>query len=204
MVRSLFRAPVSETDYVQRVRRHPPSSLLELIARVSSRMPTKRDWPSDPHYRPWALADAAMTSLVRGNEHRGAPATDGDLSEILAQYTALDDPVRQQPVGERLEGYLLRVAGQQFTWQEDDFSELARSVALLAHTKPSIQLEVLTNGWEQDLLGCSVGRLRGARAASLHGGDQPAGPVRLVLAPRGRAHGFRRADQPRSDRGADR
>ncbi|MEY2227921.1 hypothetical protein [Streptomyces sp. BF23-19] len=156
MVRSFCSAPVSDREYLQRVRRHPPSSLLRLIARVSSQMPTKIDWPTNPNYRPWALADAAMVSLVRSNEHRRRPASDEDLVEILAQYLALDDPIRHLPVGERLEGYLLRVAGQQFTWQEDDFSELARSLALLIHTEPTKQLEVLTDGWEQDLLGCSL------------------------------------------------
>ncbi|MFF3675860.1 hypothetical protein ACFYYS_18025 [Streptomyces sp. NPDC002120] len=48
------------------------------------------------------------------------------------------------------------MAGQQFTWQEDDFSEVARSLALLIQTKPSKPLEVLTDGWERDLLGCSL------------------------------------------------
>ncbi|MEV6957417.1 hypothetical protein [Streptomyces sp. NPDC051183] len=86
-------------------------------------------------YRPWGLADAAWMSLVCGNEHRQKEATGADLTEILAQYTALDDPMRSLPVGERLEGYLLRVAGQQFTWQEDDFTELARSLAMLIQTQ---------------------------------------------------------------------
>ncbi|MGW2989042.1 hypothetical protein [Streptomyces goshikiensis] len=114
MARSFFRSPITEHEYVQRVRRHPPSSLLPPIANVSSQWPTKTDWVRDLSglYRPWGLADAAWMSLVRGNEHRQRKATDADLTEILAQYTALDDPLRHLPVGERLEGYLLRVAGQ--------------------------------------------------------------------------------------------
>jgi hypothetical protein len=107
-------------------------------------------------YRPWGLADAAWVSLTRDDEYRQRPATDGDLAEILAQYVTLDDVYRHLPVGERLEGFLLRVAGQQFTWQEDDFSELARSLALLVHTKPTRPLEVLVGGWERDLLGCPL------------------------------------------------
>ncbi|MGW1641567.1 hypothetical protein [Streptomyces lavendulae] len=158
MARSFFSSPITEREYVQRVRRHPPSSLLPLIAAVSSQWPTKTAWMQDRTglFRPWGLADAAWMSLVRSNEYRHTDATITDLTEILAEYTALDDPMRHLPVGERLEGYLLRVAGQQFTWQEDDFSELARSLALLIQTKPSKPLEVLTEGWEQDLLGCSL------------------------------------------------
>ncbi|MFJ6354807.1 hypothetical protein ACIQKB_35790 [Streptomyces sp. NPDC092046] len=158
MTRSFFHSPVTDREYVQRVRRHPPSSLLPLIASGSSQRPTKTEWMQDRTglYRPWGLADAAWMSLVCGNEYRQRKATGADLTEILAQYTALDDPIRHLPVGARLEGYLLRVAGQQFTWQEDDFSELARSLALLIQTRPSKPLEVLTEGWEQDLLGCSL------------------------------------------------
>ncbi|MFE3129335.1 hypothetical protein ACFXHD_38640 [Streptomyces hydrogenans] len=158
MTRSFFRSPVSDSEYVQRVRRHPPSSLLPLIARTSSRWPTKEEWKADRSglSRPWGLADAAWVSLACGNEHRQREATEDDLREIIAQHQALDDPVRSLPVGERLEGFLLRLAGQQFTWQEDDFSELARSVAILQKTTPSKPMEVLTTGWEQDLLGCPL------------------------------------------------
>ncbi|MFJ5850840.1 hypothetical protein [Streptomyces sp. NPDC092903] len=157
MARS-FRSPVADREYVQRVRRHRPSSLLPLIARTSSRQPAKEQWVTDRTglYRPWGLADAAWVSLAHGNEHRQRAASEDDLREILDQYVALDDPLRHLPVGERLEGFLLRVAGQQFTWQEDDFSELARSLALLVQTEPTRPLEVLTAGWEQDLLGCPL------------------------------------------------
>lgn len=158
MARTFFRFPVPDHEYVQRIRRHPPSSLLPLIASVSAQRPTKEEWRQDGSglYRPWGLADAAWLSLSRGNEHRQRPATDSDLTEILGQYVALDDVYRHLPVGERLEGFLLRIAGQQFTWQEDDFSELARSLALLVHTTPTKVLEVLTDGWEHDLLGCPL------------------------------------------------
>ncbi|UYQ60671.1 hypothetical protein [Streptomyces peucetius] len=158
MARSFFRSPVADREYVQRVRRHPPSSLLPLIARTSAQWPTKEQWATDRTglYRPCGLADAAWVSLAHGNEHRQKAATEDDLREILAQHAALDDLMRHLPVGERLEGFLLRLAGLQFTWQEDDFSELARSVAVLVQTKPSRSLEVLTAGWEQDLLGCPL------------------------------------------------
>ncbi|MGW3652459.1 hypothetical protein [Streptomyces sp. NPDC000878] len=159
--------PVSDREYVQRVRRHPPSSLLPLIAQVSSLVPTKADWQQasvklNRHprvgvlYRPWAFADAAWVSLTRGNEYRQRLAAADDLEEILAQYLALDDVYRHLPVGDRLAGYLLRVAGQQFTWQEDDFSELARSLALLVQTEPTKPLKALVTGWERDVLGCPL------------------------------------------------
>ncbi|PWS44604.1 hypothetical protein DKT74_11195 [Streptomyces sp. ZEA17I] len=87
----------------QRARRHPPSSLLPLIARTSAQRPTKEQWATDRTglYRPWGLGDAAWLSLAHGNEHRQRAATEGDRWEILAQHAALDDPLRHLPVGER-------------------------------------------------------------------------------------------------------
>ncbi|MEU1601563.1 hypothetical protein ABZ468_55280 [Streptomyces sp. NPDC005708] len=115
-----------------------------------------RGHPGAGLYGPWALADVAWVSLTRGNEYRGRPATDADLKEILNYYFALDEPMRREPVGQRLEGFLLRLAGQQLVWQEPEFPELARTLALLQQTAPTKHLEVIEPGWDKRLLGCSL------------------------------------------------
>ncbi|MEV0226598.1 hypothetical protein [Streptomyces sp. NPDC050704] len=107
-------------------------------------------------YGPWALADAAWVSLSSGQENHRAPATTRDLAQIVGYHLALDDPVRHQEPGDRLDRYLLRISGQQFSWQVDDYAELARTIALLAHTTPGRDLEVIKPGWDQDLFGCSL------------------------------------------------
>ncbi|MEU9546837.1 hypothetical protein [Streptomyces mirabilis] len=153
------RYPVSDRDYVQRVRRHPPSSLLPLIATTSGNLPQPREMRGHPKastHGPWALADVARVSLTRGNEHRGKPATAADLDEMLDYYFALDEPMRHEPVGQRLEGFLLRLAGQQLVWQEPEFSELSRSIALLQQSTPTKTLKVVQPGWDTTLLGCSL------------------------------------------------
>ena len=150
---------MSDHEYIQRVRRYPPSSLLPLIAATSGNLPTPREMRGHPQastHGPWALADVAWVSLTRGNEHRGRPATAADLEEILDYYFALDEPMRREPVGQRLEGFLLRLAGQQLVWQEPEFSELSRSIALLQQTTPTKALKVVEPGWDSNLLGCSV------------------------------------------------
>ena len=153
------RYPTADHDYVQRVRRHPPSSLLPLIAATSGNLPTTREMRGHPKastHGPWALADVAWVSLTRGNEHRGGPATEADLDEILDYYFALEEPMRREPVGQRLEGFLLRLAGQQLVWQEPEFSELSRSIALLQQTTPTMTLKAFQPGWDTQLLGCPL------------------------------------------------
>ncbi|WP_043686631.1 hypothetical protein [Streptomyces xylophagus] len=151
--------PTADHEYVQRVRRHPPSSLLPLIAATSGNLPTPREMRGHPKastHGPWALADVAWVSLTRGNEHRGGPATEADLDEILGYYFALEEPMRREPVGQRMEGFLLRLGGQQLVWQEPEFSELSRSIALFLQTTPTKALKVIQPGWDIQLLGCSL------------------------------------------------
>ncbi|MEV7122249.1 hypothetical protein [Kitasatospora griseola] len=156
--------PVPDRTYVKRIRRHAPSALVPLIAATAAKVPpmSDREYRSSfaaRLYNPWALLDAAWVSLLRGSEDRSRPARPADLEEVLQLYFALDEPMRQQPVGERLEGFLLRLAGQQFVWQEPEFNELARPVALFRHTTPAdpAKAKVITPGWDERLLGCSIG-----------------------------------------------
>ncbi|WP_327738932.1 MULTISPECIES: hypothetical protein [Streptomyces] len=176
--------PVSEKKYIKRILRHSPRSLLELIAATSAAMPFPRDLGRQNlgMYGPWALADAAWISLaVGGSEdrrgggargrrsrpqrstHRRRQARDAsarpqDLDTILGYYLALDDPISTKSAVDHLTNYLLRVAGQQFTWQVDEYSELARTIALLEQTTTDRHLQVLHpgSGWDTGLLGCTV------------------------------------------------
>ncbi|WP_331727159.1 hypothetical protein OG871_39525 (plasmid) [Kitasatospora sp. NBC_00374] len=157
------RHAVPDRTYVKRVRRHAPSSLVPLIAATGAKLPSMRD-PGYRHspeagvYNPWSLLDVAWVSLLRGAENRTRPARSADLEEMLQLYFALDEPMRQQPVGERLGGFLLRLAGQQFVWQELEFSELARPVAMLQHTTAAepAKAKVITPGWDERLFGCPL------------------------------------------------
>ena len=77
------------------------------------------------------------------------------MDEILDFYFALDEPMRRDPVGQRLEGFLLRLAGQQLVWQEPEFYDLSRSIALLQQTTPTKALRTVKPGWGMQVLGCS-------------------------------------------------
>ncbi|WP_332874976.1 transposase [Streptomyces geranii] len=136
MRRTLSRYPVPETKYFERVLRHDPNSLTQLIAATSASLPPVRDLAAQglSLYAPWALLDAAWASLARGRDGRPS-ATNADLGQILDLFLALDDPVTQEPEGmERWEGYLQRTIHHQGPWQEDAYAQLSRSIALLDQT----------------------------------------------------------------------
>ncbi|MEV7123888.1 nuclease-related domain-containing protein [Kitasatospora griseola] len=187
MTRRLAIRPVSDNEYVQRIRRHAPSSLLPLIARTSARVAQVSDRENRRNrraglYGPWGMLDAAWMSIVRGTEFRDKPATPADLDDILQLYFALEDPMFRQLAGDRLTGFLLRTAGQQFVWQVPDLTELARPVAIFQQTKPNQpeKIKAITSGWDQRLLGCSLSDYIGA-ATLLCGFARASGEGRLDL-----------------------
>ena len=120
-------------------------------------------------YTPWALADIARVSLTCGNEYRGdRSCEDNDLLSMLAAYAALTDPmVRDKGSFESVSGWLLRVSGEQFSFQESGFSDLARTAALFDQTSPARAPACLVDGWDEEVLGCSLSEYVGV-AQLLH------------------------------------
>ncbi|MCP8709157.1 hypothetical protein [Streptomyces sp. AC04842] len=159
MAAYLYDRLVTDHEYVQRVRQQRPSVLLPMIAAASARWHDATWWNSPfRKYTPWALADAARVSLTYGNEYRGdGSCTDNDLLSMLAAYAALTDPmVRDKGTYESVSGWLLRVSGEQFPFQESGFSDLARTAALFEQTPPARTPTCLVDGWDEELLGCSL------------------------------------------------
>ncbi len=159
----MTRAPGSratrDQDYVARVRRHRPSALLPLIARASAAYSLETSWLKSLYrkYTPWALADAARVSLAYGNEYR-QDANDADLLRILDMYSQLEDRslYERDSDEDALSRFLLRTSGEQMTYQEPVFMELARTAAMLTHTTGTRQARCLHPGWEEELLGTSL------------------------------------------------
>ncbi|MEY9842782.1 nuclease-related domain-containing protein [Streptacidiphilus sp. EB103A] len=161
---NVYDRPVSDYEYIQRIRRHQPSSLLPLVAAAAAQYASVADpdhWMKSPYrqFTPWALADVARVAFGRGTEHNRTPATDRDLLEILAAYSALADPAQLVTSGENaLEGFLLRITGAQLAWQTPEFHALARTAALFRETAVPADKTVrcLVPGWEEKLFGCSL------------------------------------------------
>ncbi|WP_406259350.1 hypothetical protein OH779_40685 [Actinacidiphila glaucinigra] len=159
MAAFLYDRLVTDHEYVQRVRQQRPSALLPVIAQASARWHDSTWWNSPfRKYTPWALADVARVSLAYGNEYRGnGSCTESDLLSMLAAYASLTDPmIRDSGSTESVSSWLLRVSGEQFTFQETGFSDLARTAALFDQTSPARIPACLVDGWDEQLLGCSL------------------------------------------------
>lgn len=128
---------VSWDEFVQRVRRHRPSELIAAIAKTNIAVAPNGMWTADggtPLF-PWAMAVAARESLRAGNEYRPAGVTAKDLFEIGSRYHNVYDPVIDD--GDAL-ACLVRIAYEQFPFQEALFFGAARSRLLFERRSPDV------------------------------------------------------------------
>lgn len=163
MAAYLYDREVKDDEYISRVRRHKPSSLLPLVAAGAAQYWEPGSWLKSPFIKltPWALADIARVSLVSGNEYRG-PATERDLLECSAAYSAAQDPELPKIGADALVGFLLRTSSEQFIYTQSRYGDLGRTGAIFAQTTASKPLQVLDQaGWAEDLLGCSISQYVG-------------------------------------------
>ncbi|MEV0695482.1 hypothetical protein [Streptomyces sp. NPDC050388] len=94
-------------------------------------------------------------SLVCGNEHR-KDADDEDLLRIVDMYVRLEDHFLRDTDEDALGRWLLRASGEQMTYQESVFQDLARAGAMLTQTVGTRPARCLRPGWEEELLGTSL------------------------------------------------
>jgi hypothetical protein len=153
---------LQDADFVARVRRHKPSSLVPLIAWAAAQYWQKGSWLDSPYkkFTPWALADIARVSLISGNEQR-QDATVEDLLWCSNDYVASEDPELSSDDPSTIAGFLLRKMSEQMVFQQSNFHELGRSAALFEQTTPAGELKVIKPGWDQQLFGCSLSQYVG-------------------------------------------
>lgn len=160
---NLYAQPIDDQEYVARVRRHKPSSLLPLLASVAAQYWKHNSWLGGPFkglFAPWALADIARVSLVMGNDNRN-DATMQDVLECAAAYAAVKDPDLQGALTEGRDKFILRLGFEQSLWQQPTRHELGRMVAILEQTTTSHTLKVIQPGWDQQLFGCTLSQFVG-------------------------------------------
>jgi hypothetical protein len=158
----LYDRPVKDDEYIGRVRRHKPSSLIPLIAAAGTQYWEHSSWLESPYkkFTPWALADIARVSLVTGNEHR-QDATENDLLQCAGAYVALADPELPKAQQDALDGFLLRMHSEQLVYQQALGHELGRTAALFEQTPAAKPPQVIQSGWAEDLFGCSLSQYVG-------------------------------------------
>jgi hypothetical protein len=160
---NVYRGSIRDAEYVARVRRHSPSSLLPLVARAAAQYWQPGSWMQSPYqkYTPWTLADIARVSLVSGNEHRSA-ATEEDLLQCCAAYMAINDPeLGSTDDPDNLTKFFLRITSEQI-YDQTPFNEIGRTAALFVDTVPSQTLKVIKPGWDTQLFGCSLSQFVGS------------------------------------------
>jgi hypothetical protein len=148
---------VSDADYCQFLRRFPPSKFIPELCSVSAELELG-EWQGRMEGRlvtSWALADMARVSLAHGNEHRRTPPTRNDVLRGASAFNALDDPDVRLGRSDWFERFFLRIASQQLDYQFTPRHEMKRMFAL-CDTPVVKPLEVMTPGWDLDLLGCSL------------------------------------------------
>ncbi len=162
---------VRDAEFVQRVRRHTPSSMVPLVARYGAAFADRKSYlkADSAVFAPWVLAEVARVSLLYGTEFNRTPAAEDDLLSCCAAYQALRDPELGRGGPAAIGRFLMRIAGEQLTFQQAILNDLSRPVALLEQTTPRKPLTVATSGWPERLLGCTLQEYAGA-AILLHTG----------------------------------
>lgn len=139
------------------VRAFAPSVFVPEVCSLSSRL-GPGDWSFDVDgllVTPWALADIARVSLVHGNEHRRRQASVKDVLRCVRAHNELDDPDLMQGQPDAFQRFFLRVAAQQLDFQLSPIPEMARVAAMCA-TLTDRAPEVMSQGWDIELLGCAL------------------------------------------------
>ncbi len=157
-----YKDSISDAEYVARVRKYAPSSLMPLLAAAAAEYSAPGVWQKSPwmKFTPWTLADIARVSLVSGNEYR-SPATPDDLLRCCAAYAAVSDPELSASNPGSLTGFMLRITSEQLSYEQNPFHLIARTAALFHDTKPANALKVIRPGWDADLLGCRLSQYVG-------------------------------------------
>lgn len=155
-----YNRRVAYDEFRGRVRRHPPSELLTLIAQTAIRDADPEVYLQE-RFRvvtPWALGLAAKESIVWGNENRPSGVTDKDITEICAAFASLSDPIgrRDGSVESTPSSFFVRVGNEQFGFQMSPSEEIGRVQAMFGMGLESVKTEVITESTLRTLLGCSI------------------------------------------------
>jgi hypothetical protein len=95
-----------------------------------------------------------------GNDYRDE-ATLNDLLRCCDDYVSLADPDLGTHGGQALTSFSMRVNSEQLAYQQFQRHEMSRSAALFGQTPSSAPLKVITDGWDVELLGCTLSQYVG-------------------------------------------
>lgn len=155
------RVPFSQ--FRQEVRKYRPSELLPVLAQVAT---VGADEPAGgtllSSLPPWGIALMARESVLWGNEHRDAPVTGESLRRLINTHNNLFTPdIGVEDPSWALD-MMIRLAFEQFPYQESVFEEVARPHALMVEGVAGVAVEVLTESAWGRIFGAPLGQVVGA------------------------------------------
>jgi hypothetical protein len=157
----------SYREFCEHARLPNQVQLLTGIAQTALALP---DSPGDPGYLrtpPWALAAMAKASICHGNRYRETQVRPNDIPFGRHMYNNLKPEELTDPTLNPLFNIIVRVAYEQFPYQESGYEELARVEAFFGDYTGRKQLEVLDEAGVTALLGAPVRQAVGV-AMMLH------------------------------------
>lgn len=159
----MTRKPVKYDDLVREVRRYRPVHLLKRLASLTSQQ-VHREGPLVKHgdlMMPWAASLVAREALAAsGPRHPSrratqAKATNADLARLNDMVIALEDPILEGP-SSSLGDWRVRVAFQQFPYQQPAFHATARLRPMFKRTFPHPRYQVLNDTLIEGLIGSDI------------------------------------------------
>ncbi len=123
---------ISYAEFVRLVRGYATTPLIRALAAMEPGWcDPDADLQGGLPVSPWAVATIAMVSLDKSNDHRGADqVAEADIRFLCAAYNTVHESSADADEHFVLRT-LLRPAVAQFPFQESDFEEVARTVALV-------------------------------------------------------------------------
>lgn len=152
--------PVTYQEFVSLCRRYDRDQLLWLLYQASRSWDGETSLPSGEvkNVLPWTVAGVAAVLICRGTGGGRHPAY-ADVELVCNRFMHLVQPGPLNGIDDLVRG-LSRYISQQAPHQRAGLAELSRPVALYVETAfpASYSPGVMTEGWDEELLGASVAR----------------------------------------------
>jgi hypothetical protein len=146
----------SYQEFCDYARRFNQVDLLTAITQTALALP---DSIPDPRYRrtpPWALAALAKAVICHGNPHRSTTVRPDTIARACNMYNNYTPEELKHKELETAFGILVRLAYEQFPYQESLYGELARAEAFFGGYSGRKRLEVLSDATLTQLLGAPL------------------------------------------------
>jgi hypothetical protein len=154
-------SPIRWDRYINEVIKFDQHQLLALIGRLSSEY-RQRQIELDTSglipggTQPFALAAVARDAILSGFAAASLRPYAEDVIRLSQLYMNLEDPLHDSDADDRLHRFLVRMAYEQFPFQQSVSTEISRSWAMFAETAEMVGAQTMTDRAWREALGCAL------------------------------------------------